>query len=291
MTKRTAPGLPARLWADLRGDLAAGAARTPAVSPAGARWLAGWAAASALGAAALLLCCGYRAGFAWVNALAAGAAPWVWQWLTMLGDERVAFALALFFSRTHPRVFWTLIVAAVVAAAYTHGLKPLVSALRPPAVLEPGSFNLIGPGHRRGSFPSGHTVTAAVFFGVWVYYVRGAGWRLLLIALAVAAGLSRVALGVHWPVDVAAGMFGGALAAWAGAALSRRSRWGFLDPSVHLALVVVALFPAAALLRWDGGYPQAAALQVALGIAALASVVLRYLARPLWGRLRGGTPV
>ena len=48
----------------------------------------------------------------------------------------------------------------------------------------------------------------------------------LLILLAVAAGLSRVAVGVHWPVDVAAGLLGGVLAVLLGVALARRSRWG-----------------------------------------------------------------
>ena len=141
----------------------------------------------------------------------------------MLGDERLAFSLALIFSRRRPRVFWTLLVAGSVAAIYSSSLKHLFSAPRPPAVLDADDFNLIGPGHRKSSFPSGHTVTASVFFGVWVYFLRGAGTRGLMIALALAAGLSRVALGVHWPVDVAAGMFGGVLAAWMNGASRRWS--------------------------------------------------------------------
>jgi membrane-associated phospholipid phosphatase len=283
---RGSVGLLTYLAEDLRRDLADGAARTRAVSPTGARWLSRWALFAALIGATLFLFCGYHAGFYRVNGLAAGAPPWIWEWLTMLGDERVAFALTLFFCRRYPRVFWALIVAALVAAVYSNTLKPLFSAARPPAVLEPGAFNLIGPGHRKGSFPSGHTVTAAVFFAVWVYYLRGIGLRWLMVALATAAGLSRVALGVHWPVDVAAGVLGGVLAAWIGVALARRAEWGILDPSVHLAFVTVAVFPAIALLLWDGGYPGAAALQTTLGVAALFSVLFQYLLRPLWGWAR-----
>jgi membrane-associated phospholipid phosphatase len=286
------PGLLAYLFEDLRGDLVAGASRSPAVSPGGAAWLGRWAMVAALIGLTLFLLCGYQAGFGRVNGPAAHAAPWVWQWLTMLGDERVAFALTLFFSRRYPRVFWALILAALLASAYTHALKPLFSALRPPAVLEPGSFRLIGPAHRKASFPSGHTVTAAVFFGVWVYYLRGLGLRWLMVALAVLAGLSRVALGVHWPVDVAGGMAGGVLSAWAGAALARRAPWGVLDPWVHLAFVTLAAFFAVALLLWDGGYPQAARLQAALGVAALGSAVVLYLAWPVirWARSAGQAP-
>ena len=279
-------GLFAYLVDDLRADLAAGASRTLEVAPGGTAWLGRWALIAALIGATLLFFCGYQAGFERVNGLAAQTPPSVWQWLTMLGDERVAFALALLFARRHPRVLWALILAALVASAYTHALKPLFAAPRPPAVLEPGSFNLIGPAHRKGSFPSGHTVTASDFFVVWVYFLRRAGLRWLLVGLAVLAGLSRVALGVHWPVDVAAGMAGGVLSAWEGVLLARRTPWGVLDPAGHLAFVTLAGFFAVALLISDGGYPAAAPLQTALGTAAIASAVVLYVVGPLirWGR-------
>lgn len=270
--------------ADLRQALVEGAARDAGVSPDAAVWLARWALVAALVGTTLFLFCGYHAGFVRLNGLAARTAPWVWEYWTLLGDERVAFALALFFCRRRPRVFWTLIVAALVATAYSQTFKHLFSALRPPAVLDAGDFNLIGPGHRRGSFPSGHTVTASVFFAVWVYYIKETGLRLLLIILAVLAGLSRVALGVHWPVDVAAGMLGGVLAAWIGAALARRADWGVQYPSVHLAFAILACFPAAALLMWDGGHPETAGLQTLVGLAALGFVLYQYLIRPAWRR-------
>jgi len=279
---RSAFGLFPYLMADLRQALVEGAARDSTVSPDGGVWLTRWAVTAALVGAILFLFCGYHAGFLRLNGLAALTAPWVWEWWTLLGDERVAFALTLFFCRRHPRIFWTLLVAALVAVAYSQSLKHLFSALRPPAVLDAEDFNLIGPGHRKSSFPSGHTVTAAVFFAVWVYYLKVTGLRLLMIALAVLAGLSRVALGVHWPVDVAAGMFGGVLAAWIGAICVSRAELRVRDPSVHLAFVILASFPAVALLMWDGGYPGVAGVQTVLGLASLGSMFYQYLMQPLW---------
>jgi membrane-associated phospholipid phosphatase len=270
-----------RPWVDLRAALSAGAARTPEISRSGARWLAAWALGCALVGLTLYLLGGYRAGFAAINGVAAETPPWVWEWLTVLGDERVAFALALFFSRHYPRVFWTLIVAALLAVAFTHSLKPLFSALRPPGVLDPDSFNLIGPGHRKGSFPSGHSVTAAVFFGVWVYYLRRNWLRGVLVFLAVAAGLSRVAVGVHWPVDVAAGLFGGVLAAGLGVELARRGQWGIDSPSVHLTFVILAAVMASMLLYSDGGYTGASTFQWLLGVAALLFGLWTYLVAPI----------
>lgn len=271
---------------DLQTDLIAGFRRTASVSDNGGHWLARWALVSALVGLSLFLFCGYHAGFARLNGLAAQAPDWIWEWLTVLGDERVAFALTLFFTRRYPRVFWTLIGAAIVGIAVSHSLKPLFGALRPPAVLDAGTFNLIGPGHRKVSFPSGHTVTASVFFGVWVYFVRAAWMRWLLVLLAVAAGLSRVAVGVHWPVDVAAGLAVGSLSAWSGVALARRSEsWG-IRWTVHLGLVVLAVGMTLLLVFSDGGYSGAARMQLVLGLAALSFSLYVYLIAPLvrWRR-------
>lgn len=289
-----AEGLPAFLGRDLREALEAGFRRTPAISPGGGAWLVRWALISLLVGLTLFLFWGYHGGFSLLNALAAQLPDPIWQGLTVLGDERVAFALTLFFTRRYPRVFWTLIAAALAGIAFTHFLKPLFSGLRPPAVLEAGTFNLIGPGHRKGSFPSGHTVTAAIFFGVWVYFVRARSLRALLVLLAVAAGLSRVAVGVHWPVDVAGGLAGGAMAARLGVVLGCRGERLAKDPSIHLALVTMAAVMAVSLLLWDGGYQGAANMQRLLAVAALSYAAWVYLVGPVlrWWVLRrsGGRP-
>ncbi len=266
---------------DLRESLAAGFQRTPVTPPHGGPWLTRWATISLLVGLILPLACGYHGGFSRLNTLAAQLPEPLWQWLTVLGDERVTFALTLLFTRRCPRVFWTLIGAALLAIAFTHSLKPLFSALRPPAVLEAGTFNLIGPGLRENSFPSGHTVTAATFFGVWVYAIRTRWLRALLILLAVAAGLSRVAVGVHWPVDVAVGLAGGAMAARLGVSLAARSEGLGSKPTVHLTLVTLAAGMTVSLLLWDGGYPKAAAMQQLLAVAALGFAAHAYLIGPI----------
>jgi len=275
-------GLTDFLTRDLREALLAGVANTPNAPREGIAWLRTWALLCLTVGLTLYLACGYHGGFLRINAWAAAAPPWIWQWLTALGDERVPFALSLLLARRYPQVFWSLIVAGLCGIAFTHSGKPLVDTLRPPAVLDPAAFNLIGPSIRKVSFPSGHSATAGVFFGVLACYARPTWARAALTVLAVLIGLSRVAVGVHWPVDVATGLMGGVLAAWLGIRIAEHTRWGALEPARHLAFVTLAALLTVSLLYWDGGYTLAAGLLQVLGLLGLGYAALAYLGLPTW---------
>jgi membrane-associated phospholipid phosphatase len=195
----------------------------------------------------------------------------LWLHLTMLGDGAVALALVLPSIRRSPRCFWAALIAAVFAALWVQVLKQVVSLPRPLAVLPPELFFQSGPAYRAVSFPSGHAAAIFAIAGIWVMSLPGrTAVRALLLVLAVLVSLSRVMVGVHWPVDILWGMLGGWLGAWSGLALYARYRWKTAGAGGFLAGLVLLLVAAALLVSHHLRIPAVLPLQRALGAICLA---------------------
>ena len=88
------------------------------------------------------------------------------------------------------------------------------------------SITVIGPGHRRSAFPSGHTATVFLFFGIWALSAKKRWLSLFLLLPALLVGISRIAVGVHWPADILAGSALGWVSAWLGLRWAQRTPWG-----------------------------------------------------------------
>jgi membrane-associated phospholipid phosphatase len=106
-----------------------------------------------------------------------------------------------------------LFMALAVLSAYAFSTltKELIGRVRPDSVYQ--AVLIDSP-----SFPSGHALHSVVFYGAAALLIhRWTGRRrnvLLAVgvsALALATGLARVYLGVHWPTDVLAGWILGGL--------------------------------------------------------------------------------
>lgn len=209
------------------------------------------------------------ATFRIVNAWSLQTGPAPWPFVTILGDAAVALALFAPLVLRRPDIAWALAIGAILTTLFVHAGKPLVSAPRPPGVLVPPDILVIGPAYSAHSFPSGHTATIFLAAAMFASYANGALVRGLVIASAIAVGLSRIVVGVHWPVDVLAGAAGGWLCAMLAIRLSLRwpggrNRWA------HGAWTLIAMGCAVALLAGlKTGYPQAAPLQVAIGAVSL----------------------
>jgi undecaprenyl-diphosphatase len=106
------------------------------------------------------------------------------------------------------RMALVVAVALIAAALFTDLAKDWVARPRPPdPVADAGGY----------SFPSGHTLNSTVTYGIAALLVwrsslpRGVriGVAAALVVLIAIVGLSRIALGVHYPSDVVAGWLAG----------------------------------------------------------------------------------
>jgi undecaprenyl-diphosphatase len=105
-------------------------------------------------------------------------------------------------------------LAVVVVAAFlvALGLELLLKA----AIDRPRPAGATGFG---SSFPSGHVLAAVAFWGLvppWIYIVVRRRWAWVVAAITACTvvalvGVSRVAVGAHWPSDVVGSYLGGAM--------------------------------------------------------------------------------
>jgi len=240
-----------------------------------ARWLLPVTLLLAVSGVVLVVLGGWHAAFLTLNDAGRALNDTIAASLTQCGDTLFALSLFLLLAKRHPALLWHAVVAAVVAALLSRGIKVLMAEPRPGAVLDIGTFRLVGPLLRHGSFPSGHTVTAFVSAATLACYVARP-WRFVLLLIAAAVGAGRVVVGAHWPIDVIAGATIGVASAYLGLLAARRWNWG-LQATPHRALVLIlALCTLVQLIRRPD-YPDARPLVIAVSLVALLVAARDYL--------------
>lgn len=178
-----------------------------------------------------------------------------WRLLSMAGEWTLVIALLLWRAARQPEQLPRFMLALVLGIAAAIGLKAGFAVPRPPLVLPAGSVQLLDVLPANGSFPSGHAIAVALLCGL---LLKGGGVALqaggLLLVSLVA--LSRLAIGVHWPLDVSVG----AAVGYAVAALAWRvpaKRW----PHARLLLALfLSVLVAVTLWKLWRGVPNEAYL-------------------------------
>lgn len=217
-----------------------------------------------------------RAAFLLLNDIGVHTGDTIWAQLTILGDTVVALALCLPLWRRRGDLMWALAIGAVLSTLWVHGIKPLVSIDRPPAVLG-DLVHVIGPAHRRHAFPSGHATTAFAVAGLYALGLRTRLAFVLAVTIAVLAALSRSVVGVHWPLDILAGAFGGWLSAVLALRLARSSSRFGAQPLVQWAAAIALGGCALALvLGYKTGY-ESLMFQRVLGVLCLAAAAWTFV--------------
>lgn len=255
-------------------DLETNPAGTFPDSPVATPFVAAWrwgVPLFALAGMAILLATGSNAAlFGILNRVMTYAGDTWWSHITVLGDTALALMFILPLLGRRPDWVWQFFWAALFASLWSYGLKEFFSSLRPPAILHEGTFHLIGPMFEHNSFPSGHTTTIFVLVGLFCMQRLDNRIKLLLLLLAMLVGLSRIACGVHWPLDVLGGMLGGWLSAVAGVSLGQRWKAGlniWFQRGLSMLITLLALW---AMFYYDNEIPGTGVFQLIISVACLA---------------------
>ncbi|MGZ4106559.1 MAG: phosphatase PAP2 family protein [Tumebacillaceae bacterium] len=140
------------------------------------------------------------------------ATPWLDRLMmafSFIGDEEFYLAMVpLIFLGVHKRIGIRLAVVMALSVFANEAVKFAVAQPRPIGV--PGVRNLYTSSAPGYSFPSGHSQSSATFWGYLACWVQKKWFFALAFAVVLTIMFSRLYLGVHWPLDVAAGLtFGG----------------------------------------------------------------------------------
>lgn len=186
------------------------------------------------------------ATFVYLNTLCAPVAAPFWTGLSMLGNAWGILAVTSPLLVRAPQLMWAWLCAAPFAIVFARGGKGLIESPRPAAVVDNDHMRVVGELLHNVSMPSGHTLTAftvatAIYFAL---PQAGRAKHLWLFVLAAGAGLSRIAVGAHWPGDVVVGICLGLLAGMLGTRLLARMGTQHLLPTAWslrgVALLLVA---------------------------------------------------
>ncbi len=230
-----------------------------------------------LAGAALIAAGANERVFLLLNRLASVRSDALWANITILGDTTVALALGLVLARRRADLLWAVVPAALLATAWSRACKYLVDIPRPPAVLAAQALHVVGPAYHFHSFPSGHATTVFALAALCVLGFRLRAWSVVPVAIAALVGISRCAVGVHWPLDVLGGAFGGWLAAALGLKAAAQMPFG-LRPTTQWVIAMALVGCAVALLiGYPSDYPQALWFQRAIGAACLVAFAATFV--------------
>lgn len=205
----------------------------------------------------------------------------VWAALTLLGNGAMLFACMALAWRHRPEWLMGGLCALPFAALISRSGKLLIVSPRPAGVMAPEQLHVVGEQLLNHSFPSGHTLSAFVVAAVILLSPRPPrAAAVLALSGAVLVGLSRIAVGAHWPTDVLAGAAGGWLAGALGVAIARRSAWT-RDWRAERLVALVILIASMALFFVNIGYTQAILFKYLVAAIGTISALRWLLAKPL----------
>tara|TARA_R110001606_G_C15310113_1_gene643526 strand:+ start:490 stop:1314 length:825 start_codon:yes stop_codon:yes gene_type:complete len=219
---------------------------------------------------------GYHFAFMEINSFSSLISPILLENITVFGDGVFLLALVLLFSNRQVRFHWTILFTSLLSAIVVNVLKNHFAMPRPPAELDVEIFNLIGRAYQARSFPSGHSATAFLLATVCFCYAKNTYLKMSFIILAVLVGLSRVLVGVHWPMDVLVGGALGIILGLTGVMVTSKWRFGLSAP-VHLFTLGLMVMACIMIFVKGNDYTLALPMLYIVSAAALLQTIKNYI--------------
>ena len=213
-----------------------------------------------------------------INQWCAPVAAEFWTGLSLLGNGWGLLAVTSPLLVLAPRLMVAWLCAAPFAVLFARTGKFFIESPRPAAVVDNAQMRVVGELLHNVSMPSGHTLTAfsvasGIYFALTVAQRRRHWW---LLALAAGTGLSRIAVGAHWPGDVAVGASLGLLAGLLGHQVWARlsdTQFALSSWTLRLAAVLVAL-SVYHLLTEELDFAENQPAQIVLSVVAALSLLV-----------------
>ena len=214
-----------------------------------------------------------------INQACANVPALAWAAISLGGNAWGVLALTSPLLVMAPRLMWAWLCAAPVAVLLARLGKEWLLSPRPAGLIEHAQIRIVGEPMEFASMPSGHTLTAFAVAGS-IYFAIDAGRRQRFAWLwwvAALVGLSRMALGAHWPGDVVVGACLGVWAAAIGHLLWLRLGPGVFAPRgwqmrLLAAVLALTLYP---MLDAPLDYEESRQPQLVLAVV-LVGVLLRF---------------
>lgn len=156
----------------------------------------------------------------WLQSFRSGLLDGFFALATFIGSEEFLLGFLALVYWCYNRTMGLRLAIVFLASQYINGvLKTLTNVTRPgPPVSLLNEETTLGT----SSWPSGHAQNAAGTFGTMAALVKRTSVVIVLLFTIFLVGLSRMYLGLHWPLDVVSGWATGGVVALAGVVLFNR---------------------------------------------------------------------
>lgn len=202
--------------------------------------------------------------FLLINEISLLTGETLWAAVTLFGDPIILVCLALSLYAILPRISFAIIPTLIIGGSAVMYFKWLFAVVRPSGVLQ--DIVIIGIPPVSGAFPSGHTAGAFALATLFMLLTSKPYIKYLILTLAMLVGISRIAVGVHWPLDVSAGIVLGWLSAIIGFFISKNVKASANNAiAINLLLLIFSIY----LLFRNTGYNQVQLIQWLIAISGI----------------------